>query len=92
MISSCSCLEPILGNWFPSEIIPSPGVLLSTIPRWFEQWSVELEVKLTGEPKGEWTTILHLTADGTNINETTSRIPLIHFHGSNNRPYVCSYV
>jgi len=81
-----------LGNWFPSEIIPSPGVLLTTIPRWFQEWSVEMEIKIIGPPKEEWTTVLHLTGDGSNNDNITSRIPMIHFHGSDNRPYVCSYV
>lgn len=90
MITTIS--EPTLGNWFPMEIVPSPGVLLTTIPRWFQQWSVEFEIKLTGPPKGEWTTVVHLTATGANNDGPSARVPMVHFHGSNNRPVVCSYV
>jgi len=81
-----------VGHWFPSETVLTRGVLLSTIPRWFHEWSVEMEIKLTGPPKGHWTTILHLTGDGTDENSNSSRIPMIHFHGSDNRPFVTSYV
>jgi len=89
---SSDILEASLGQWFPSEIVPAPGVLLTTISRWFPEWSVEMEIKLTGPPKGEWTTVLHVTGDGSNNHNNSSRIPMIHFHGGDNRAHVCSYV
>ena len=81
-----------MGNWFPSETVSTRGVLLTTIPRWFPEWSVELEIKITGPPLDDWTTVLHLTGDGDDCCNAESRMPLIHLHANDNRPFICSYV
>ena len=75
-----------------SEIVPRIENLITTIPRYFKEYTVEVEVMLTGLNRDSWTNLLGFTISDGGTTNPGDRIPIISVHPSKYRLQIDAYV
>ena len=73
------------------EYKPTSGTLLTTIPKMYPIYSVQLEIKVTGSQTNGWKSVVHITQGGSN-SVPGDRMPLISLHPNELRLQISSYV
>jgi len=79
-------------NIIAEEFQPTVGTLVTTLPRMFPIYSVELEIMVTGEQRDSFTNIIHLSKTGQNMVEPGDRMPAIYLRPGENKLHIGAYV
>ena len=65
---------------------------MTTLPRMFPIYSVELEIMVWGPQNGGYTNIVHLSKSGQSMEEPGDRMPAIYLQPRENKLHIGAYV